>query len=97
MAVAGDDGAGGPGRLSWAGGPGGHPGGVELDPTRWSTVWFKGGSEPGVLTLGYRAVAANGTSYVVVAMVENPESALAPSATLQLVDVVKGAFGLLRW
>ncbi len=72
-----------------------NTGDLGLDPTRWPTVWFKGGSEPGVLTLGYRAVADNGRSYVVVAMVENPGSALAPSATVQLVDVVKSAFGLL--
>ena len=30
-------------------------GGAGLDPAQWPTVWFKGGSEPGVLTLGYLA------------------------------------------
>jgi beta-lactamase class A len=73
-----------------------NTGSLGLDPARWPTVWFKGGSEPGVLTLGYRAVADNGTSYVVVAMVEDPVSALPPSATIQLIDIVKGAFGLLH-
>ena len=32
-----------------------NKGGLGLDPSEWPTVWFKGGSEPGVLTLGYMA------------------------------------------
>jgi len=29
-----------------------NDGGIGLEPAQWPTVWFKGGSEPGVLTLG---------------------------------------------
>ena len=28
-----------------------NDGGLQLDPAQWKTTWFKGGSEPGVLTL----------------------------------------------
>ena len=72
-----------------------NDGGIGLSASRWPTVWFKGGSEPGVLTLGYLAKNARGQTYVVVAMASNPASALNPSATLDLLSIVKGAFGLV--
>jgi hypothetical protein len=40
-------------------------GGIGLDPAQWPTVWFKGGSEPGVLTLGYLATNSKGQTFVV--------------------------------
>ena len=43
-------------------------GDIELDPAQWPTVWYKGGSEPGVLTLGYLATNSKGQTFVVVAM-----------------------------
>ena len=55
-------------------------GGIGLDPAQWPTVWFKGGSEPGVLTLGYLATNSKGQTFVVVAMLSNPTAALPPSA-----------------
>ena len=95
-------------RLGRPAAPGGRPaltpiasilsvndGGVGLDKARWPTVWFKGGSEPGVLTLGYLARDAAGRTFVVVAMVSDPGSPLAPSATAELLSIVKGAFDLL--
>ncbi len=72
-----------------------NKGGLGLDPSEWPTVWFKGGSEPGVLTLGYMATDSRGQTFVVSAMSSNPTVALAPSATLALVDAVEGAFGLI--
>ena len=57
-------------------------GGVGLDPAQWPTVWFKGGSEPGVLTLGYLATNSKGQTFVVVAMLNDPAAALSPSAGL---------------
>ncbi len=72
-----------------------NKGGLGLDPSEWPTVWFKGGSEPGVLTLGYMATKSGGQTFVVSAMLSNPTVALAPSATLALVDAVEGAFGLI--
>jgi hypothetical protein len=72
-----------------------NTGDLGLDPSTWPTVWFKGGSEPGVLTLGYMATNSKGQTYVVSAMLSNPSAALAPSATVALLDVASGAFGLM--
>jgi hypothetical protein len=72
-----------------------NQGGIGLDPGQWPTVWFKGGSEPGVLTLGYLARQGDGTTDVVVAMAEDPSAPLGADATLRMLTVVKGAFGLL--
>jgi hypothetical protein len=71
-------------------------GGIELDPAQWPTVWFKGGSEPGVLTLGYLATTSKGQTLVVVAMLSNPAAALSLSATPELLAIVRGAFELAR-
>jgi Beta-lactamase enzyme family/ORF 12 gene product N-terminal len=70
-------------------------GGIGLDRAHWPVVWFKGGSEPGVLTLGYLAKNDKDQTYVVVAMAENPTTALPPSATEALLSLVRGAFSLL--
>ena len=71
-------------------------GGLGLDPAQWPTIWYKGGSEPGVLTLGYLATNNKGQTFVVVAMLSNPAAALSPSAELGLLALVQGAFELLR-
>jgi beta-lactamase class A len=70
-------------------------GGLGLDPSRWPTVWFKGGSEPGVMTVGYMATNSKGQTFVVSAMLSNATGALAPSATFALLEAVVGAFGLM--
>ena len=49
-------------------------GSLALDPGQWSSVWFKGGSEPGVLTLNYLATTRTGQSYVVSALAANPSA-----------------------
>jgi beta-lactamase class A len=73
-----------------------NTGGLELEPSEWPTVWFKGGSESGVLTLGYMATNSKGQTFMVSVMLSNATAPLAPSATLALLDVVVGAFGLMR-
>lgn len=65
------------------------------DRATWPTVWYKGGSEPGVLTLGWLATDADGETYVVEAMVVNPDAALADTALDELADIVGQAFQLL--
>ena len=70
-------------------------GDLGLDPSRWPTVWFKGGSEPGVLTVGYMATNSRGQTFVVSAMLSNATAALAPSATFALLEAVVGAFRLV--
>jgi beta-lactamase class A len=72
-----------------------NSGGIQLDPATWSTVWFKGGSEPGVLALGYLARTRSGRTFVVAALAENPQHALNQVSTLQLVTLIRGAFKLL--
>jgi beta-lactamase class A len=70
--------------------------GVGLEPDQWPTVWYKGGSEPGVLTLGWLATNSDGETFVVTAMVANPDAALAPDSITQLRDLGKDAFALLE-
>jgi hypothetical protein len=58
-------------------------------------VWFKGGSEPGVLTLSYLATTSAGKTYLVSVLADSPSSPLREtSATLTLLSAIKGAFTL---
>jgi hypothetical protein len=76
-------------------------GGIGLDASDWPRVWFKGGSEPGVLTLGWLATNRHGQTFVVQAMVSNPDAVLSATSITDLVAIAKDAFGLLdnppRW
>ncbi len=73
-------------------------GGLNLNPGTWPRVWFKGGSEPGVLTLGYLARDSSGQTFVVVVLTEDTSKPVQESLAveIQALDVVAGAFGLLR-
>jgi hypothetical protein len=72
-----------------------NAGGMSLDPSRWRPVWFKGGSEPGGLTLSYLATTRTGQAYVASVLAENPSAPLAQdSAILTLTTAVKGALQL---
>ena len=73
-----------------------NDGGIGLDPAQWPTVWFKGGSEPGVLTLGYLATNSKGQTFVVVAMLSDPYGLIPSSSMTELPAIVQGAFGLIR-
>ena len=66
-------------------------GGIGLDPSEWPTVWFKGGSEPGVLTLGWLATNSDGETFVVEAMVSNPDAALSEDSITDLVALARGS------
>lgn len=69
-----------------------NPGGLNLNPGQWRPVWFKGGSEPGVLTLNYLATSRTGQAYVASVLTANPSAPLAQdSAALTLISAVKGA------
>ena len=73
-----------------------NKGDMNLDPSQWQSVWFKGGSEPGVLTLSYLATTRAGKSYVVTVLTENPSAAIAEStATPVLLSAIHGAFDLV--
>lgn len=60
-------------------------------------MWFKGGSEPGVLTLGYLARDSRGQTFVVVVLTEDTSKPVQESAVveIQALDVISGAFGLM--
>ena len=68
---------------------------LALDPGQWKTTWFRGGSEPGVLTLAYLATTRTGHSYVVTALAENPSQPIDETiATPVMLSAIKGAFTL---
>lgn len=72
-------------------------GNLLLDRVEYPTVWFKGGSEPGVLTLTYRVVTRDGATYVASAMLGNPttpfDEASVPAA---MQSVIRGALDLAQ-
>jgi hypothetical protein len=68
--------------------------GLQLDPAEWETTWFKGGSEPGALSLAYLATTRAGHSYVVTVLAEDPSQPLGGDAIPAIVAAVKGAFTL---
>ena len=68
---------------------------LALDPAQWKTTWFKGGSEPGVLTLAYLATTRTGHSYVVTALAENPSQSIDETIAIPvMLSAIKGAFTL---
>jgi hypothetical protein len=73
-----------------------NDGGLGLDRTRFPQVWFKGGSEPGVLTLNYLARTADGRSLVTSVMVSDPAAPLDENhVAARGIAVTKGAMALL--
>jgi Beta-lactamase enzyme family/ORF 12 gene product N-terminal len=71
-------------------------GGIGLDPAHWPTVWFKGGGEPGVVTVGWLAANTKGQTFVVVGMLSDPAEALPPPALPGLLAIAQAAFQLVR-
>ena len=69
-------------------------GSLALDPRQWSTTWFKGGSEPGVVTLNYLATTRTGQSYVVSVLAANPFAPIPQTSTVQLLGAIEAAFTL---
>ena len=66
-------------------------GGLNLPTGTWPTEWFKGGSEPGVLTLNYLVTDKSGRTYVVDLMTENAKAAIPDAATPTLLAAIAGA------
>jgi hypothetical protein len=75
-----------------------NSGGISLSSTTWPRIWFKGGSEPGVLTLGYLARDQAGTTYAVILLTEDAAQPVQESlaAEEEALDIVAGAFQLMR-
>lgn len=73
-----------------------NDGGLGLDRAKFPEVWFKGGSEPGVLTLNYLARTADGRSLVTSVMVSDPVAPLNENhVAARGIAVAKGAVALL--
>ena len=76
-----------------------HPrindGGIGLRPSQWPRVWFKGGSEPGVLTLNYLATTRRRPTYMVSVLAADPSAPIRQTpATLTLLSAITGALTL---
>lgn len=72
-----------------------NDGEIALSRSTWPLIWYKGGSEPGVLTLSYLARNADGTVAVVVVELSDPAKAIAPAVTLKALADIHAAFGLV--
>jgi beta-lactamase class A len=73
-----------------------NDGGLALSHKDWPAVWFKGGSEPGVLDLSFLARSATGKTYVVTTLTSDPRTAFDEGRNIpELISLVRGAFGLL--
>jgi hypothetical protein len=71
--------------------------GLGLHRKDWPTVWFKGGSEPGVLTMGFLARSAEGKTYVVTALTGNPRAALNERvAATEVLSLIRASFTLAK-
>jgi beta-lactamase class A len=70
-----------------------NDGGLDLG-SNWSTVWFKGGSENGVLSLAYLARTNKDQTFVVSILTENPHGQVEATGN-DLVALARGAFNLL--
>jgi hypothetical protein len=68
---------------------------LALDPAQWKTTWFKGGSEPGVLTMAYLAKTRTGHRYVVTVLAEDPSQPIDETIAVPvMLSAIKGAFTL---
>ena len=71
-----------------------NDGGIGLDPARYPVVWFKGGSEPGVVTLNYLARASDGQVIVSSVMLADPGSPISGTAELEALALARGGIQL---
>ncbi|MGA9078084.1 MAG: serine hydrolase [Acidimicrobiales bacterium] len=72
-----------------------NDGGLGLSPTQWPEVWFKGGSETGVLTLGYLARDRQGKVVVVAVQLSDPRKSIDEATVApELLSILRGAFKL---
>ncbi|MBG0826434.1 serine hydrolase [Planomonospora sp. ID67723] len=71
--------------------------GLRLDPGAWPTVWYKGGSEVGVLTMAFLGRTAKGRTYVVTTLASDSRAPINESAAApEMISLSRGGFGLVR-
>ena len=66
--------------------------GLPLSSTRWAYIGFKGGSEPGVISLNFLLRSQSGQWYTIGAVWNNPKAAVSET---EWVSLVKRAIELL--
>jgi beta-lactamase class A len=71
-----------------------NDGDIGLSPARYPLVWFKGGSEPGVVTLNYLAHAADGRLIVSSVMLADPGSPVSDAALEEALALARGGIQL---
>ena len=72
-----------------------NDGGIGLDRATYPLVWFKGGSEPGVLTVNYLARTSTGQLLVSSLMLANPGSAFDEAAIIgEVLALARGGIQL---
>ena len=71
-----------------------NDGGIGLAKPAWPLVWFKGGSESGVWTLGYLARSAAGKVVVAVLELADPDHAIPGHATVRALAIMHAAVTL---
>jgi hypothetical protein len=72
-----------------------NDGGIGLDGAAYPTVWFKGGSEPGVLTLTHLAANTAGKVAVTSVMLHDPDRAFAETqVALEALGAAAGGLTL---
>ncbi|HTX62600.1 MAG TPA: serine hydrolase, partial [Acidimicrobiales bacterium] len=67
---------------------------ADLPASTWRSVWFKGGSEPGVSSFNYLATTRTGKTFVVSVLAENPKGPIPASTSEVIGGAVAGAFEL---
>jgi hypothetical protein len=73
-----------------------NDGSIGLDRTTYPLIWFKGGSEPGVLTVNYLARASTGQLLVSSLMLANPGSAFDEAAIIgEVLALARGGIQLI--
>jgi hypothetical protein len=73
-----------------------NDGGIGLDRTTYPLVWFKGGSEPGVLTVNYLARASTGQLLVSSLMLADPGRAFDEAAIIgEVLALARGGIQLI--
>ncbi|GAA0618938.1 hypothetical protein GCM10010174_41570 [Kutzneria viridogrisea] len=69
--------------------------GLSLDHAQYPTVWFKGGSEPGVLTLNYLVRDNRGRTVVSNVLLSNPSKGFSPvNDAFKGINIARGGIQL---
>jgi hypothetical protein len=72
-----------------------NDGGIDLSRSTWPLVWYKGGSESGVLTLAFLARRSDGAVAVVALELSDPTAPIPAAASLKALADIRAAFDLV--